>query len=90
MAKRLNEFQTYSTNDCGVLYLYAIAEYKRGDIPDIGEFEYISKRVMDKFPNAEFIKMERNFVPVINEKPVKVRWKFEWAVYDYKKDNEVK
>ena len=85
MAKRLNEFCTSSRSVCDTLYLYAWATYKRGDIPDTGEFEYINKRVMDKFPNAEFVRMER-----ILEPSNKVRWDFTWVVFNYKKESEVK
>lgn len=85
MAKRLNEFCTSERLICDNLYLYARATYKRGDIPDIGEFEYINKMMMDNFPNAEFVRMERILEPSNN-----VRWDFAWIVYDYKKESEVK
>lgn len=85
MAKRLDEFCTSSRFYCNDLHLYAWAPYKRGDIPDTGEFDYINRRVMDKFPKAEFVKMER-----ILEPSNKVRWDFTWVVYDYKKESNMK
>ena len=91
MSKRLNEFCTSSNRIGHSLHLYAWATYKRGEWPDTGEFEYINKRVMDKFPNAEFVEMKRSPVPVINGGPfTKVRWEFKWTVYPYGLPKEVR
>lgn len=91
MAKRLNEFCTSSRIVCDHLYLYAWAIYKRGDIPDTGEFEYINKRVTDKYPEAELVQMQRSPVPTwdVTTPYTNVRWGFEWIVYNYKKESEV-
>ena len=91
MAKRLNEFRTFKRIECGVLYLYAQATYKRGDIPDVGEYEYISKRVKDKFPKAELQQMKRIIVPTGNMTIpfTEVVWEFEWVVCNYNKESEV-
>ena len=85
MSKRLNEFCTSKRIRCNDLYLYAWATYKRGDIPDAGEFEYINDMIMDNFPNAEFVGMERLLEPFDD-----VRWDFTWVVYDYNKESKVK
>jgi hypothetical protein len=63
--------------------LYAWASYKRGDVPDAGEYEYINNRVMSKYPNAEFVHMRRTPIPTGNVKIpfTHVRWEFEWVVY---------
>ena len=90
MAKRLNEFLTSKRTDHSNLYLYAWATYKRGDIPDTGEFEYINKRVTDKYPDAEFRQMKRAPVATGNFSFNKVVWEFEWVVYNYKKESEAK
>ena len=91
MSKRLNEFCTSSNRGTYVLHLYAWATYKRGEWPDAGEFDYINKRVTNKFPTAEFVKMERSFVPNINGgPPTEVRWEFKWTVYDYDLPKEVR
>lgn len=92
MAKRIEEFRTGSRKEYSCLYLYAWASYKRGDVPDAGEFEYINNRVMSKYPNAEFTHMHRIPIPTGSCKIpfTHVRWEFEWAVYDYKKGSEVK
>lgn len=52
MAKRLNEFCTSKSLYYTGLRLYAWATYKRGDIPDSGEIDYITNRVLAKFPTA--------------------------------------
>jgi hypothetical protein len=71
--------------------LYAWATYKRGDIPDMGEFEYINKRVADKYPEAELRQMRRTPIPTgdVTIPFTDVRWEFEWVVYNYKKESEV-
>ena len=90
MAKRIEEFRTGSRKECSCLYLYAWASYKRGDVPDAGEFEYINNRVMSKYPNAEFVQMRRTPIPTGNCKVpfTHVRWEFQWVVY--KNESEVK
>ena len=89
MAKRLCEFNTSRTRFCGILHLYAWAPYKRGDVPDTGEFEYINKRVTDKFPTAEFVQLQRRFVPEANvTPPTKVKWEFEWVVWNFNKESK--
>jgi hypothetical protein len=71
--------------------LYAWATYKRGDIPDAGEIDYINNRVLAKFPTAELLKMTRYPVPKCNGNPyTEVRWEFEWIVFNYKNESEVK
>jgi hypothetical protein len=85
MAKRLNEFCTSKRIDYGNLYLYAWATYKRGDVPDTGELEYINKRVTDKYPDAELQQMRRTPVPTVNVTFTEVLWEFEWVVYNYEK-----
>jgi hypothetical protein len=87
MAKRLNEFCTSSRRIGYILKLYAWATYRRGDVPDAGEFEYINKRVMDKFPTAEFVQLQRRLIPELDAStPTKVRWEFEWVVFEYNKE----
>lgn len=91
MAKRLNEFCTSSRCCNSTLYLYAWATYKRGNIPDAGEIDYINNRVHAKFPTAELLKMTRYPVPRLGGEPyTEVRWEFEWCVFDYKTVSEVK
>jgi hypothetical protein len=93
MAKRISEFDTYSKQMLSELHLYANARYKRGDIPDVGEFEYISNRVFSKFPTAEFVSMKRIPIPVpdpLTNKSTEVWWEFKWVVYNYNKESEVK
>ncbi len=92
MAKRLNEFCTSKCEFSNCLSLYAWATYKRGDIPDTGEFEYINKRVTDKYPKAELRQMKRIPVPTgdVTIPFTEVRWEFEWVVYNYNKESEVK
>jgi hypothetical protein len=87
MAKRLCEFNTSSSRFWYTLHLHAWAEYKRGDVPDADEFAYINKRVLDKYPTAEFVQLKRWFVPKADAiPPTKVRWEFEWIVWDYNKE----
>ena len=87
MAKRLCEFSTSSNHFGFALYLYAEATYKRGDVPDAGEFAHINKRVLDKYPTAEFVRLRRSLVCIADRKPVtKVRWEFEWIVLDSNKE----
>lgn len=92
MAKRIDEFQTGSREEYLCLYLYAWASYKRGDVPDAGEFEYINNRVMSKFPNAEFVQMRRTPIPSGSCKIpfTHVIWEFEWIIYDHNQESEVK
>ena len=87
MAKRLCEFSTSSSHFGSALRLYAWAIYRRGDIPDAGEFAYINKRVLDKYPTAEFVKLHRSPVPTAKGRPAtKVRWEFKWIVLDSNKE----
>ena len=87
MAKRLNEFITSSRRLNGYLYLYAWADYKRGDIPDSGEIDYIRKRVGKAFPKAELVKLVRQFIPEADGgEPKFVRWEFEWIVFAEQKE----
>lgn len=87
MAKRLCEFNTSSNRIYGTLYLYAWATFKRGDVPDADEFDYINKRVLNKYPTAEFIKLKRLFIPKSDaSQPTEVRWEFVWIVWNYDKE----
>ena len=87
MAKRLCEFNTSSSNFGLALHLYAWAIYRRGDIPDAGEFAYINKRVLDKYPTAEFVSLRRTLVCTVGGMPAtEVRWEFEWVVLDTNKE----
>ena len=87
MAKRLCEFSTSSSHFGFALHLYAWATYRRGDVPDAGEFTYINKRVIDKYPTAEFVRLRRSLVCTAGGRPAtKVRWEFEWIVFDYNKE----
>ena len=87
MAKRLCEFSTSSNHFGFALYLYAWAIYRRGDIPDADEFAYISKRVLNKYPTAEFVSLRRTLVCTIGGRPArKVRWELEWVVLDTNKE----
>lgn len=87
MAKRLCEFSTSSSRFCDALHLYAWAEYKRGDVPDADEFAYINKRVLNKYPTAEFVQLQSRFIPKADATPpTKVRWEFEWVVWGYYKE----
>lgn len=87
MAKRLCEFSTSSSHFGSALYLYAEATYKRGDVPDADEFAYINKRVISKYPTAEFVRLRRSLVCTVDRKPAtKVRWEFEWIVLDSNKE----
>jgi hypothetical protein len=83
---RLDEFSTSSEQfSKDILYLYAWATYKRGDIPTQGEYEYINKRVTAKFPTAELVEVRRRLRPdVLGEKSTKVTWEFKWVVYKQK------
>jgi hypothetical protein len=87
MAKRLNEFCTAKYEFSNYLSLCAWATYKRGDVPDVGEFEYINKRVTDKYPGAELRQMKRIPVPTgdVAIPFTEVKWEFEWVVYNYNK-----
>jgi hypothetical protein len=70
--------------------LFAWADYKRGDIPDSGEIGYICRRVNKAYPDAELIRLNRQFIPEKNGgEPKLVRWEFEWIVYDHNKESEV-
>lgn len=84
MAKRIDEFITDRREGGSCIYLYAWASYKRGDVPDAGEFEYINNRVMSKYPNAELVQMRRTPIPTGSCKIpfTHVRWEFEWVVYE--------
>ena len=87
MAKRLCEFNISSSRFGFALHLYAWATYRRGDIPDAGEFAYINKRVLDKYPTAEFVRLQRSLVPTAEGRPAtKVRWEFKWIVLDSNKE----
>lgn len=87
MAKRLCEFSISSNHFGFALYLYAEATYKRGDVPDADEFAYINKRVISKYPTAEFVRLRRSLVCTADRKPAtKVRWEFEWIVLDSNKE----
>ena len=87
MAKRLNEFNTSSCRFLDALHLYAWAEYKRGDVPDADEFAYINNRVLTKYPTAEFVQLQRRFIPEADvTPPTKVRWEFEWVDWNYNKE----
>jgi hypothetical protein len=67
--------------------LYAWADYRRGDVPDAGEFAYINKRVLNKYPTAELVLLKRSFIPEADAtQPTKVRWEFKWIVWDYYKE----
>ncbi len=80
---RLDEFQTSSRKDWLGLSLKAWARYKRGDIPEHGEVDYIMRRVKDAHPKAELVAMKRTFVPVSKgeNNNTEVWWEFEWVVY---------
>jgi hypothetical protein len=68
--------------------LYAWATYKRGDIPDAGEFDYINRRVLAKYPTAEFVQMQRRFIlKGYPTPPTEVRWEFQWIVRNDKEVN---
>ena len=87
MAKRLCEFNTSSSHFGLALHLYAWATYRRGDVPDADEFAYISKRVLNKYPTAEFVSLRRTLVCTIGGRPAtEVRWEFEWVVLDSYKE----
>lgn len=87
MAKRLCEFSTSSSRFYNALHLYAWSTYKRGDVPDADEFAYINKRVLDKYPTAEFICLQRRFIPQSDATPsTKVMWEFKWIVWDLSKE----
>jgi hypothetical protein len=86
----LCEFETSSSKGTCGKELFAWARYKRGDVPEPGEFTYIDGRVKAKFPNAELLSMKREFVPVANSaEPTEVWWEFKWIVFNIKK-GEVK
>jgi hypothetical protein len=90
MAKRLTEFTTSSRRYIGQTRLFAWADYKRGDIPDSGEIDYICRRVNKAYPDAELIRLNRQFIPEKNGgEPKLVRWEFEWIVYDHNKESEM-
>lgn len=79
---RLNEFSTGYRKENDVEYLFAWAQYKRGDVPTQGEREYIERRVFAKFPTAELVSQKRRFVPTAEcVKPNRVTWEFEWVVF---------
>lgn len=81
---RLHEFDTsYRKGTCGT-ELFAWARYKRGDVPEPGEFAYIDGRVKAKFPNAELMEMRRRFVPASPAEPTEVWWEFKWIVFKSK------
>ena len=87
MAKRLCEFSTSSNHFGLALRLYAWAIYRRGDIPDAGEFAYINKRVLDKYPTAEFVSLRRTLVCTVGGIPAtEVRWEVEWIGWDSNKE----
>jgi hypothetical protein len=68
--------------------LYARATYERSDIPDAGEFDYINRRVLAKYPTAELVQMRRRFIPNgYSTPPTEVRWEFEWIVWNDKEVN---
>ncbi len=78
---RIDEFQTSSLRICGNLYLKAWARYKRGDIPERGEVDYITRRVKAAYPEAELLEMRRRPVPKYEGSPyTEVWWQFEWRV----------
>ena len=81
---RINEFVTDIRNDIGGKRLYAWARYKRGNVPDPGEFAYIDKRAKSKYPTAELVKMHRRFVPRVKDghvvEPTEVWWEFVWWI----------
>lgn len=80
---RVCEFGTTSREGTCGKELFAWARYKRGDIPESGEFAYIDGRVKAKFPNAELVYMERRFVPVANSaEPTEVWWEFKWILFN--------
>jgi hypothetical protein len=57
--------------------------YKRGDVPESGEFAYIDGRVKAKFPNAELVYMKRRFAPVASPaEPTEVWWEYKWIVFN--------
>ena len=85
---RLCEFETSSSKGTCGTELFAWARYKRGDVPEPGEFSYIDGRVKAKFQNAELVEMRRRFVPASPAEPPEVWWEFKWIVFDRKKGEE--
>ena len=81
---RMCEFETASRKVGYETELFAWARYKRGDVPTNGEFDYIDRRVKEKFHDAELVGMRRSFVPVIQSEPAEVWWEFKWIVYNRK------
>lgn len=89
MAKRLNEFCTSSNRYGEGLHLFAWADYKRGDMPDSGEIDYICRRVSKVYPTAELVNLTRSFIPEPSgREPKFVRWEFKWIVFN--KQSEVR
>ena len=82
---RLCEFATSSREGTCGKELFAWARYKRGDVPEPGEFAYIDGRVKAKFPNAELVEMRRRFVPASPAEPTEVCWEYKWIVFNRKK-----
>lgn len=81
---RLCEFLTSSRKGSCGNELFAWAPYKRGDVPEPGEFAYIDGRVKSKYPNAELVCMKRRFYAEISAEPTKVWWEFKWIVFNRK------
>lgn len=86
---RLCEFNISSLEDGMGIYIFALAEYKRGDIPTSDEITYINNRVLAKYPKAELITMSRRFMLTsASREQNRVKWVFSWTVYkkDWRKD----
>ena len=81
---RLCEFETSSGKGLRRTELFAWARYKRGDVPEPGEFAYIDGRVKAKFPNAELVEMRRMFVPASPAESTEVWWELKWIVFKSK------
>ncbi len=81
---RLCEFETTSREGTCGMELFAWARYKRGEVPEPGEYAYIDRRVKSKVPKAELVEMRRRFVPASPAEPTEVWWEFKWIVFNRK------
>ncbi len=81
---RLCEFETSAIEGVDDTVLFAWARYKRGEVPEPGEYAYIDRRVKSKFPEAELVEMRRRFVPACPVEPTEVWWDFKWIVFNRK------
>ena len=83
---RLCEFTTDSTRKYYGIDIVAWARFKRGDVPTQGERDYIDRRVLAKFPNAELVELRRRFVPAAGGlEPNEVWWYFKWIDFIHMK-----